>query len=118
MHSDGTEQRTAIGRVISKSVALKLRNVANTIKPDTIPASAASGGAIKFSDRIAAAIEMRLGIVKCGQIGIGSPDAIRRFCISWYPTPNAIEIPISATCALGFIGEVTCVSNKESLTGG
>ncbi len=83
MQSDGIEHRKAMGSLISKSVAGRLRNAANTIKPATIPASAASGGASKFFERIAAAIEMRVGIVRCGYIGIGPPEETRRFCTNW-----------------------------------
>jgi len=83
MQSDGNEHRKAIGSVISKSVAGKLRNAANTIKPPTIPARAARGGASKLFECIATASDMRVGIVKCGHIGIGSPEETRRFCTSW-----------------------------------
>jgi len=61
-----------MGSEIFKTVAGTLRNAANTNSPATIPASAASGGYIKRLDRIAAAREMRVGLVKCVHIGIGS----------------------------------------------
>jgi len=72
MQSEGNEQRMAMGSEIFKTVARTLRNAANTNSPATIPASAASGGYIKRLDRIAAAREMRVGLVKCVHIGIGS----------------------------------------------
>ena len=61
-----------MGSEVFKTVARTLRNAANTNSPATIPASAASGGYIKLLDRIAAAREMRVGMVKCVHIGIGS----------------------------------------------
>ena len=61
-----------MGSEVFKTVARTLRNAANTNSPATIPASVASGGYIKLLDRIAAAREMRVGMVKCVHIGIGS----------------------------------------------